>query len=187
MRIDSSLMASEKQQIAFWLMPSSEAEPYFVSLVEELARRLHAPLFEPHVTLQGAKLDEEQALAVMEEIAARSSPVDLEIAGFEFSEIYTKTLYVQFRASAAATALSDAIAEKARSCGGYHFDPHLSLVYKRMTKTEQEALAREVRIPFGHVRCDRLKAVSVPSSIEGPEDVHAWRVLGEQLLGEGSK
>ena len=180
-------MSPDKEKLAFWLMPSADAKPFFVSLVEELARRLNAPVFEPHVTLQGAEMDSGEALALLERVAAFHTPLELGIAGIEFSEKYTKTLYVQFRASAEATAISDAFADGVGSDGGYEFDPHLSVLYKTMTDAEKEELAREITIPFAQVRCDAVKLVSVPRPIKGPEDVHAWRALAEQPLGGGSR
>ena len=176
-------MTADKQKLAFWLMLSADAKPFFVSLVEELARRLDAPVFEPHVTLQGAEMDLGEALALMEKVAANHSPLELQIAGIECSEKYTKTLYVQFRQSDEASAISDAIA----SDSGYEFDPHLSLLYKTMAEAQKEELAREITIPFAQVRCDAVKLVSVPRPIKGPEDVDAWRVLAEQPLGGGSR
>ena len=180
-------MTADKQKLAFWLMPSADAKPFVASLVEELARRLDAPVFEPHVTLQGAEMEEPAARALLKNVAAAHAPVGLQIAGIEFSEKFTKTLYVQFTPSDTATAISNAIAEGVGSDSGYEFDPHLSLVYKTMTGPEKQALAREIAIPFEQVRCDSLKLVSVPQSIKGPEDVHAWRMLAEQPLGGGSK
>ena len=180
-------MSPDKETLAFWLMPSAETKPFFVSLVEELARRLNAPVFEPHVTLQGAEMDGREALALLEKIAANHSPVELQIAGIEFSEKYSKTLYVQFTPVREATAISDAFADGAGSDSGYQFDPHLSLLYKTMAEAEQEELARQITIPFAHVRCDAVKLVSVPRPVEGPEDVHAWSVLAEQPLGGATK
>lgn len=175
-------MNSEKQKLAFWLMPSADAKPSFVSLVEELARRLEAPAFEPHVTLQGAELDELHAVALLEKIAGRYAPVDLQIGGIEFSEKYTKTLYVQFRSSNEASAISSAIADSAASTGGYKFDPHLSLLYKTVSAAEKQELARRIKLPFEAVRFDAVKLVSVPTPVEGPEDVRAWRTIAERPL-----
>ena len=177
-------MNSDKQKLAFWLMPSADAKPFFVSLVEELARRLDAPVFEPHVTLRGAELEQREAVALLEKITDRYAPVDLQIGGIEFSEQYTKTLYVQFGSSAGASAISTAIAEGAESTGGYKFDPHLSLLYKAMPQAQKQELAREINIPFERVRFEAVKLVSVPTPVEGPEDVRAWRTIAERPLKE---
>ena len=175
-------MADEKQKLAFWLMPSGEAKRVFASVINGLAQKLDAPLFEPHVTLHGAELEEQRAIELLEKVACNSATLRLQIGGIEFSEKYAKTLYVQFRSSADASAMSDAIAESAGPDSGYEFDPHLSLLYKTMPNEQKQELAREIRIPLERARFDAVKLVSVPSSIEGPEDVHAWRTIAERPL-----
>jgi hypothetical protein len=37
--------------IAYWLIPSEPAHSYLQSLINQLARRYNAPVFEPHVTV----------------------------------------------------------------------------------------------------------------------------------------
>ena len=173
-------MAREK--LAFWLMPAADAKATFASLVDELARRFEAPPFEPHVTLRGAELEQQHAIDVLETIAGSSAPLELQISGLAFSEKFTKTLYVQFASSRDASAMSDAIAQAVQSGGDYNFDPHLSLLYKTMPEAQKQELLREIKLPLDQVRFDNVKVVSVPASIEGPEDVHAWRTVAERRL-----
>jgi 2'-5' RNA ligase len=180
-------MDDRKRKLAFWLMPAGEAKSFFASLVDDLARRLDAPAFEPHVTLQGGEIEEQRAVRLLENVATSSAPLPLQISGIEFSEKYTKTLYVQFRPSADASAMSNSIAEALGSDSGYKFDPHLSLLYKAMPEAQKEEIAREITIPFQQVRFDAVALVSVPASIEGPEDVHAWRTIAERPLAGGAR
>ena len=180
-------MGAQKQKLAFWLMPAADAKTFFTSMIDELARRLEAPAFEPHVTLQGAGVEQKRAIELLQNVATSSAAVQLQIAGIEFSDKYTKTLYVQFRPSAEASAISGQIADGVGSRGGYEFDPHLSLLYKTLAQTEKEELAREIKIPFEQVIFDTVKLVSVPTSIKGPADVHAWRTLAEYPLSGSRK
>ena len=175
-------MAEEKQKLAFWLVPAPDSKSFFAGVIEELAQRFAGPVFEPHVTLRGAELDESRALDLLEKVAAASGPLQLRIRGVDFSEKYTRTLYVQFQSSVDASRASAAFAKGAGSQNGYEFDPHLSLLYKTMPDAAKAELAREIRIPFDHVSFDALKLVSVPGPIEAPEDVEAWRMLAERRL-----
>ena len=180
-------MADEKEKLAFWLMPANDVKPFFVSLVDDLAQRFDAPRFEPHVTLQGAELERQRAIELLENIAAQAEPLELQVSGIEYSNKYTKTLYVQFNPSADACAISDQLADAVRSDSGYEFDPHLSLLYKTMPEMQKQELAREIKLPFDHVRFNAVKLVSVPRAIEVAEDVHAWRSIAERPLGSTSK
>ena len=179
-------MEQGKEKVAFWLMPAADAKGVFISLINDLAQHLDAPVFEPHVTLHGAALPEHRAIALLEMIATTSAPLQLHVAGLEFSEKYTKTLYVQFRPSPEASAMSDAIAG-AVGDHSYHFDPHLSLLYKTLPEAAKAELARETKIPLERVSFDAVQLVSIPRAIEGPDDVRAWRTIAERPLTGASK
>lgn len=180
-------MDAGKETLAFWLLPGGEARAFFTSLVDKLAGSVDGPAFEPHVTLLGAEIDLQRATDLLENVARETRSLRLRVSGIEFSDKYTKTLYVQFHSSADAQAISQALARRAGADGSYDFDPHLSLLYKTMPEAEKEALAREIRIPFEEVTFDALKLVSVPTPIETPADVHAWRAIAERQLTGGTR
>jgi 2'-5' RNA ligase len=175
-------MGEGKEKLAFWLVPSADAKARFTAVIEELARRLDAPGFEPHVTLQGGQLEQQRAIGLLEAVAAAHPPVTLRISGIEFSEKYTKTLYVQFDSSGDASAISDDVAHRLGSKGSYKFDPHLSLLYKTLPEWQKEELAREISFPLEEVNFDSLKLISVPREIKVADDVHAWRAIAERPL-----
>lgn len=174
-------MEQGKQTVTFWLLPAADAKAVFTSLINDLAERVDAPAFEPHVTLQSAELEERRALELLDTVAATSGPLQLQVAGVEFSEKYTKTLYLQFQPSDEAAGLSNAIARVVGD-NGYKFDPHLSLLYKTMPAFAKEELAREIVIPLEQVSFDAVQLVSIPRAIERAEDVRAWRTLAERRL-----
>ena len=174
-------MEQGKQKVAFWLMPAADARAVFTSLINDLAERLDAPVFEPHVTLQGAELEERRAIELLGTFAAGSAPLQLHVASVEFSGRYTKTLYVQFRPSAEAAELSNAIARSAGE-NGYQFDPHLSLLYKTLSDAVKSELARETKISLAQVSFDAVQLVRIPRAIERAEDVRAWRTIAQRPL-----
>ena len=174
-------MEPGKQKVAFWLMPAADAKAVFTSLINDLAQRFEAPAFEPHVTLQSADIEDRNAIGLLERIAETRGLLHLQVDRAAFSDKYTKTLYVQFRPSEEATELSNAIARFVCD-NGYEFDPHLSLLYKTMSRAAKEELAREIKVPDGQVSFDAIKLVHIPREIRGPDDVHAWRTIAERRL-----
>ena len=169
--------------IAFWLMPAPGEREFFRSLVEELARRCDAPRFEPHMTLFGGG-DISQAVALETLKQLPLTTLVLDIAQIDFSDRYTKTLYVQFRQSAEARALAAAIRTATRSTSDYKFDPHVSLIYKELPNDEKAALAAEIGLPFQRVSFDALRVIAGPAGTTGPADVQAWRPLGERRVSD---
>ena len=174
-------MEQGKQKVAFWLMPAADDKAVFTSLINDLAERLDAPVFEPHVTLQGAELEEQRAIELLETIRATTAPLQLQVAGLESSEKYTKTLYVQFQPSPEASSISAAIT-RAIGANGYHFDPHLSLLYKSLPQGIRAERARETKVSLEQVSFDAVQLVSIPRAIEGADDVRAWRTIAERRL-----
>lgn len=176
-------MANGEGMIAFWLRPAAREAEALQQIIHALAERHDAPFFQPHVTLNAGHMTEARALEILRASAARA-PIRFAVDRLDYSDEFTKTLFVQFAETTEGRALSDALA---RAMGGsdYSFDPHLSLIYQKMRRAEKEALSKSVRLPFSEVTCDALVAVACPRTIETRADVEAWRVIGEEPLALG--
>ncbi|MBA3386228.1 MAG: 2'-5' RNA ligase family protein [Chthoniobacterales bacterium] len=172
-----------EETIAFWLLPAAGARETLAALIAQLAERCDAPTFEPHVTLAGGELGPPRANQILQTISARE-PIELEIERIDFSEQYTKTLFLQFRSVPEIESLA---AEIRRLCGGEdEFNPHSSLLYKEMPAAEKAELARTIKVPFQQVRFDAVKTIQTPHPIHAREQVEAWRTLGwRQLKSSG--
>jgi 2'-5' RNA ligase len=166
----------------FWLSPERHAREAFDAIIHQLAKQFDAPVFDPHVTLFGGDMDSDAARALFRELARTRAPVELEVAGIEWSENYTKTLYVQFRPSAQATALSEAVRTAMGGGDGYEFNPHLSLLYKDLPEETKRAAAATVRLPAERVLFNGLDLVRVPGKIDSRDDVEAWETLASCWL-----
>ena len=111
----------------------------------------------------------------------------MEVERVAVSEEFTKTVFVQFRPSVEASRMSAAFGAAVGGNAGYHFNPHLSLIYKDMAESEKEELARSVDLPFKSVTFDSLQVIACPAEIRQRSDVEAWRKLGERTLVEGPR
>ncbi|MEO5721886.1 MAG: 2'-5' RNA ligase family protein [Chthoniobacterales bacterium] len=169
-------MTTNGEIMAFWLRPAQEEREYFAALIRRLATRFDAPRFEPHVTLYAGAMEEAHAAEVVRGLAALST-LTLEVEGVACAEEYTKTLFVQFRASDEAARLSAEIAEAANREAGYRFDPHLSLIYQPMARAGREELRRTIEVPFTSVRFDAVEAIVSPARVTKRAEVEAWRVI----------
>ena len=163
--------------VSFWLMPAAREREFFAGVIAELAARFDAPDFEPHVTLFGGKADEQRALAALEEIQ-HSRPLEMEIDRVAYSEVFTKTLFVQFHSTPEAAALSDLVRNAAGLTLDYEFNPHVSLLYSDLPEAEKESLARTLAIPFERVSFDRVQVISTRDPITSRKAIDEWRVLG---------
>jgi 2'-5' RNA ligase len=174
---------SRRIVIAYWLIPGEPVRSYFQSLINHLARRYNAPQFEPHVTIYvGAnctnKVDE-----VLSKAARGCERIVLRVLEVGGSSEFIKTLFVQFAATPQLQQLNQSIRIAAQDSSDYQLNPHLSLLYKKMSNQDRCLLARSIESPFSEVIFDSLKTVRCISPTRSRADVEAWRVLAEKPLG----
>jgi putative hydrolase of the HAD superfamily len=164
--------------IAYWLLPAAQARDFFHKTIRYLAAKCDAPLFEPHLTLAvGPEVpgEPDRTLARL-----TSGPVQLRILEVGFTAKFTKTLFVRFESSPPLLRLRDSLGPTE----GEGFDPHLSLLYKTLAKTEQAQLADEIKMPFTTVTFDTVAATRCRLPVASPADVAIWKSIGSRRLDE---
>jgi 2'-5' RNA ligase len=167
--------------VAYWLIPAEPAYSFFQGIINDLARRYNAPIFEPHVTIHVAnRVDTaEEALS---SAAHECHPIELKVGDVGHSDEFIKTLYVEFALSSKMRRLNRVIRDAAHDASGYELKPHLSLLYKKVSSATRRELAASINVPFSEAAFDRLKAVRCVSPTQGRVDVEAWRVVTTQQL-----
>src|SRR5207247_9777262 len=78
-------------------MPAEPARKFFQGLIEELARRFDAPVFEPHVTVHVGTNHAGAAEKALAQSAHECEPINLEALGMDQSDEFIRTLFVQFK------------------------------------------------------------------------------------------
>ena len=175
-------MLAEKTIVTYWLCPAEPGRGYFSTIVRDLATRFDAPLFEPHVTIYVTDDTSENAGAVLEQALEDRGRFRLSVRGLDYSDKFTKTLFVQFEPDAELTRLSSDLRRASSVQSEYQLNPHLSLIYKKMSPEMKVQVAHSLRVPFDEICFDSAKAVISPAKIEARADVEAWRVVAEESL-----
>lgn len=170
--------------VAYWLVPAEPHRSAFAAIIRELAQRYEAPVFAPHVTLYSDDADEQSARALLDQLAKENRAIELAVRGIDYSDKFTKTLFVEFENTPEAQQLADAIRKHSSSSSDYEFSPHLSLLYAQLPNDTKAKEARAVRIPSQRIRFDAISAIQFPRSINSRADVEAWRTIGiGKLIG----
>lgn len=173
---------SANEILTYWLIPAEPARSHFRNLIQDLAERFDAPVFEPHVTIYVTESGNENPMDVLRETFRNIQPSCLSVTAIDCSDEFTKTLFVQFRADAALAKLNESLRAASASQREYQLNPHLSLIYKTMPPETKVQLANSIRLPFEEVRFDSAKAVISPAKIESRANVEAWRMVAEERL-----
>jgi 2'-5' RNA ligase len=173
---------SRRIVIAYWLIPAEPARSFFEGVINDLARRYHAPPFEPHVTIHvGANRADAAKIALLK-AARECKRVKLEAIGLGSSAKFIKTLFVEFAANKKLHLINQTIRTAAQDSLHYVLKPHLSLLYKQMRVATRRELADSIHLRFSGVTFDALKAVRCISPTQSRADVEAWRVIATQKL-----
>jgi len=168
--------------VTYWLCLGEPARSQFARLIGDLAVRFNAPAFEPHVTIHVTNADRENPGTVLDKIGKGRGPYRLYVRGLDYSDKYTKTLFVQLAPDAELTQLSEDLRRASVSPSDYQLNPHVSLLYKTMDEKTKRRLVASIILPFTAVKFSSLKAVLSPAKIKSRADVEAWRVIAECSL-----
>jgi 2'-5' RNA ligase len=168
--------------IAYWLIPAEPAYTFFGRIVNDLAERYNAPVFEPHVSIHVGANNPDKAERTLSKAASDCKQIKLKALEIDHSSAFIKTLFVQFAMSRQLRLLNESIRTAARDSSDYQLNPHLSLLYKKISIQDRHLLMRSIEVRFPEVTFDSLKAVRCISPTQSRADVEAWRVVAERNL-----
>jgi 2'-5' RNA ligase len=169
--------------IAYWLIPAGPAHRYFRRVINDFAQQYNAPHFEPHVTVHVGANCTGIVNGVLSKAAAGCKQIELQALEVSGSSEFVKTLFVQFAMSKQLQQLNQNIRTASQDSSDYQLNPHLSLLYKKISIQDRRLLMGSIEMPFSAVTFDSLKAVRCISPTQSRADVEAWHVVAETSLG----
>jgi hypothetical protein len=173
----------KKTAIAYWLVPADPARIFFEQMIGDLARRYNAPIFEPHMTIYVGS-DRVEAEEVIAKAIGGFRLVRAKVFKVCESGEFIKTLFVQFAPDRKLQQLNETVRDAAQDSSDYQLNPHLSLLYKKMSTLARRQLAHSIKLPFSEVTFESIKAVRCVSPTRSLAHVEAWRVVAAKSLGE---
>ncbi len=161
-------------------MPAPPEREYFAGIIQRFARKLQAPVFEPHLTVYATASGSFDPVGMMQDVSA--IPIRLHVAEVAHSDRFTKSLFVNFESDGALLELCDRFRVRCGDLQDYVLKPHLSLVYKTLPPEVREELARGIDLSYAEVNFDVLRVVECPPAIKTSADVDEFRVLASRAL-----
>jgi 2'-5' RNA ligase len=163
--------------IAYWLIPAEPAQSFFQRMIDNLARRYDAPVFEPHVTIHVGADDPAAAETALREAAHKCTLIRLTPRGIDHSDEFIKTLFVQFAMNPELRHINDVLRKEADDSSKYQVKPHLSLLYKNLPAPTRTELASSITVPFAQITFDVMQAIRCISPTRNRADVEAWELI----------
>ena len=154
-------METSEEIVTYWLCPGEPEHDHFARLIGDLAARFDAPTFEPHVTIHTTTAERENPARVLAKIVDGRRPYRLSVRGLDYSDEYTKTLFVQLSPDTDLAQLSEDLRRASVSPSDYQLNPHVSLLYKKWTKKRYAASLLRLSCPLPRSIFSSLKRSSV--------------------------
>jgi 2'-5' RNA ligase len=170
----------KKTATVYWLLPAKPERDLFCAIVRILRKGFRAPNFEPHLTLLVSSKDGESSKKVLRQI--RSRRIRLSVRGVASSPKFTKTLFVRFKPNSALQKLAIDLGRAARNSAKPPSDPHVSLVYKKISARMKKELAAVIKLPFRSAVFDSIAAVRLTLPVRTDADVSKWKILAKKSL-----
>ena len=168
--------------IAYWLIPSEPAHSFLQQIINDLALRYDAPVFEPHVTVYVGGHHPEVAQIALEAAQRASKLTALTPLGIDESDEFIKTLFVRFAMSRELREINRAIGKAVNDSSEYELKPHLSLLYKNLESPIRTGLAASIKVPFSELAFNSLQAIRCVSPTLTRADVEAWELIASRIL-----
>jgi 2'-5' RNA ligase len=168
--------------IAYWLIPSEPAHSLLWGIINDLARRYDAAVFEPHVTVHVGADRADLAETALEHAARKCRLIRLKPLGVDQSDEFTKTLFVEFALNSELRQLNEMIRQSVHDSSQYEVKPHLSLLYKKMSAATRLDLAASITLPFSEISFDGLQAIRCISPTQSAAHVETWRLVAARRL-----
>lgn len=174
-------------KVAFWLVPAREEVGFLAQLIQALATRYEALVFEPHVTIfstDAALLDSPEAVlkTAVEEVYA----FPLTVAGCGYTSELTKTFFIQFRPSGRLTMIHERLRAESSGRSDYRLDPHLSLLYQHLSEEEKRRIVETLHIAKTEILFDEVAAIAHGGAMREGTDIAGWRECGRIKLASAT-
>jgi hypothetical protein len=170
--------------LSYWLLPSTADRIFFQDIINTLAKTYDAPSFEPHVTIYSGvySLQDDNPKVILQQATNNVRRVRLCVDTLLYTDVFTKTLFVQFHPSPILAAISKTLRNAAAAPSDYLLNPHLSLIYKQISQETKQHLVASLRIPQSEISFDEVSAVMSSGRTQTPKDVERWDTLYRKKL-----
>ena len=162
---------------SIWITPSDKDKQYLTQLIQELSNTFNTREFQPHCTLWSrVDLPLQYLTSVVKSSSKGIAPFIVKVKKIDHSQLYDKTLFIQLYNHKSLSLLQQRIQNGLGKAYHYHFDPHISLIYKDgMSENEKLNMIGSQSIK------SKFKIVNIVINETGNQ-IEKWREVYKQKL-----
>ena len=156
---------------AIWLLPNKEDTQFLETIINNLSQEFNTPKFLPHITVYGLVNTD---LSIVEDAVKNSideiEPFIVKKSGIGYSDDMWKTLFINITSNTELHLINSKLGNKLDKYVQYEFSPHISLMYKKMKKTEKMKILESLRIKNEFV----IKKIAIQKF---SKKIHEWKIV----------
>lgn len=157
-----------------WLMPEGEARTKLSKIIQEFSIQHNSALFEPHITLLGDIMEEEnEVVNKVGKISASLRDLEVTLVSIGTRDTYFQSLFFEAK-KGNALIFANKVAKDVFGKKHQFFQPHLSVLYSVLPLEEKKALISKMEglLPLSF----NVQKIHVLSASGEPKD---WKIVKE--------
>lgn len=168
-------------RIVFCIIPHGDGLKFAEETIKFFASKIDAPLFIPHLTYYThIYKDIDEAINTFHNSLPAEKNITLNPKAIEFSELYTKSIYLSFHPNQKLTIAYERVQYLINSNGTYKLNPHLSLTYTNIEQSQKAELVKAyIKLPDFSFDFNKFLAIHTPLQAQSKKDIEKWKIIAE--------
>jgi len=132
---------------AIWFTFQKDDEFLLQDIINRLSKKYNSILFKPHITAYGlVNIELDNISKICQNILTGLKPFDVHFLNISYSDYFWKTLFVNLKPSKIMTKIHKNFSEKIQKLENNVFEPHISLIYKKMSNDHKKEISMTLRL-----------------------------------------
>ena len=138
-----------------WLVPSGDSRARLAKTISKLSKENRGPAFEPHITLIGKlMLEENEALRLTALLAKKIRPFGITLGRTDGTDFRFRCIFVRVFGTSELLVANSKSREIFKVKKAPRYTPHLSLFYGRLPQKTKEEIITGMRNSFSGTKLD---------------------------------
>ena len=157
-----------KEKFSIWLIPSDIDGDCIGKSIQSLSKKYLAPIFKPHCTIISPITNLNKAQIIIDQLDQKEFQVNVE--SIDESDDIWKTVFLKLVNNSTLKKINSLFNQVFPQI--YQFDPHISLIYKKLDETKRKSILTKLDMKKAFV-IDKISIVETSGSVESWETVYS--------------
>jgi len=132
---------------AIWLLPDEKDTKYLKKIIEKFSLKFNSPKFIPHITVYGLVDFELSTIKNgIKKFVDEVEPFIVKKSGIKISDNIWKSMFIELEKNDELIMINNKLNSFIGENKKFEFSPHISLIYKKMSKTEKLKILESLNI-----------------------------------------